>query len=64
MATGPWITICAEHPGGFKTGPEPYGCDPARDRRLSKTVTSRTHKGNFDIYGPDGWGADYPDQQD
>jgi len=21
-------------------------------------------KGNFDIYGPDGWGADYPDEQD
>jgi oligopeptide transport system substrate-binding protein len=30
----------------------------------SKTVTSRIRKGNFDIYGPDGWGADYPDQQD
>ena len=30
----------------------------------SKTVTSRIRAGNFDIYGPDGWGADYPDQQD
>ena len=30
----------------------------------SKTVTSDIRKGNFDIYGPDGWGADYPDQQD
>jgi len=30
----------------------------------SKTVTSRIRKGNFDVYGPDGWGADYPDQQD
>src|SRR5438094_2998450 len=30
----------------------------------SKTVTSRLRKGDFDIYGPDGWGADYPDQQD
>jgi oligopeptide transport system substrate-binding protein len=30
----------------------------------SKTVTDRVRKGQFDIYGPDGWGADYPDQQD
>jgi oligopeptide transport system substrate-binding protein len=30
----------------------------------SKTVTHNIRKGNFDIYGPDGWGADYPDQQD
>jgi oligopeptide transport system substrate-binding protein len=30
----------------------------------SKTVTSRIRKGQFDIYGPDGWGADYPDDQD
>jgi oligopeptide transport system substrate-binding protein len=30
----------------------------------SKTVTSSIRKGQFDIYGPDGWGADYPDQQD
>jgi oligopeptide transport system substrate-binding protein len=30
----------------------------------SKTVTSRIRTGQFDIYGPDGWGADYPDQQD
>ena len=30
----------------------------------SKTVTSRIRKGQFDIYGPDGWGADYSDQQD
>ncbi len=29
-----------------------------------KTVTSRIRKGDFDIYGPDGWGMDYPDQQD
>jgi len=30
----------------------------------SKTVTSHIRKGSFDIYGPDGWGADYPDPQD
>jgi oligopeptide transport system substrate-binding protein len=30
----------------------------------SKTVTADIRKGDFDIYGPDGWGADYPDQQD
>jgi len=30
----------------------------------SKTVTANIRKGNFSIYGPDGWGADYPDQQD
>src|SRR5919204_42988 len=30
----------------------------------SKTVTTNIRKGNFQIYGPDGWGADYPDQQD
>lgn len=30
----------------------------------SKTVTSRIRKASFDIYGADGWGADYPDQQD
>lgn len=30
----------------------------------SKTVTSRIRKGQFDMYGPDGWGADYPDPQD
>src|SRR5260370_2939562 len=30
----------------------------------SKTVTSRIRKGQFDIYGPDRWGADYPHQQD
>ena len=31
----------------------------------SKTTTSRyLRKGDFDLYGPDGWGADYPDQQD
>jgi oligopeptide transport system substrate-binding protein len=30
----------------------------------SKTVTRDIRKGDFDIYGPDGWGADYPDQQD
>jgi len=30
----------------------------------SKTVTQDIRKGAFDIYGPDGWGADYPDQQD
>jgi oligopeptide transport system substrate-binding protein len=29
-----------------------------------KTVTTRIRKGQFDIYGVDGWGADYPDQQD
>jgi len=30
----------------------------------SKTVTKMIRAGNFDIYGPDGWGADYPDPQD
>jgi oligopeptide transport system substrate-binding protein len=30
----------------------------------SHTVTSRIRKGNFDIYGLDGWIADYPDSQD
>jgi oligopeptide transport system substrate-binding protein len=30
----------------------------------SKTVTRDIRKGQFDIYGPDGWGADYPDDQD
>lgn len=30
----------------------------------SKTVTHNIRKGNFDIYGPDGWGFDYPDAQD
>ncbi|HYM96177.1 MAG TPA: peptide ABC transporter substrate-binding protein [Candidatus Sulfotelmatobacter sp.] len=30
----------------------------------SHTVTTDIRKGKFDIYGPDGWGADYPDQQD
>src|SRR5215472_7441224 len=30
----------------------------------SKTVTRDIRRGAFDIYGPDGWGADYPDQQD
>src|SRR2546423_6769528 len=30
----------------------------------SKTVTTNLRKGNFQVYGPDGWGADYPDQQD
>ncbi len=30
----------------------------------SKTVTRDIRRGQFDIYGPDGWGADYPDQQD
>src|SRR6185437_13270334 len=30
----------------------------------SKTVTTRIRKAQFDIYGPDGWGADYPDPQD
>jgi oligopeptide transport system substrate-binding protein len=30
----------------------------------SKTVTSRIRKGNYDIYGLDGWIADYPDDQD
>jgi oligopeptide transport system substrate-binding protein len=30
----------------------------------SKTLTRDIRRGQFDIYGPDGWGADYPDQQD
>ena len=40
------------------------GADIAVDVVDSKTVTSRIRKGQYDIYGPDGWGADYPDQQD
>ena len=40
------------------------GANIAVDVIDSKTVTSRIRKGQFDIYGPDGWGADYPDQQD
>src|SRR5262249_40300481 len=40
------------------------GADIQLDVIDSKTGTSRIRKGNFDIYGPDGWGADYPDQQD
>src|SRR5215472_5186773 len=40
------------------------GVNIAPDVIDSKTVTSRIRKGQFDIYGPDGWGADYPDQQD
>ena len=40
------------------------GVNIAIDVIDSKTVTSRIRKGQFDIYGPDGWGADYPDQQD
>ncbi|HYW24307.1 MAG TPA: ABC transporter substrate-binding protein, partial [Terriglobales bacterium] len=40
------------------------GASIAVDVIDSKTVTSRIRKGQFDIYGPDGWGADYPDQQD
>jgi len=30
----------------------------------SKTVTRNIRKGQFDIYGLDGWISDYPDQQD
>ena len=40
------------------------GADIQLDVIDSKTVTARIRKGQFDIYGPDGWGADYPDQQD
>jgi len=40
------------------------GVNIAIDVIDSKTVTSRIRKGQFDIYGPDGWIADYPDQQD
>jgi oligopeptide transport system substrate-binding protein len=40
------------------------GVNIAVDVIDSKTVTSRIRKGQFDIYGPDGWIADYPDQQD
>jgi oligopeptide transport system substrate-binding protein len=40
------------------------GVDISVDVIDSKTVTSRLRKGQFDIYGPDGWGADYPDEQD
>jgi oligopeptide transport system substrate-binding protein len=40
------------------------GVDIPLDVIDSKTVTSHLRKGQFDIYGPDGWGADYPDQQD
>ncbi len=30
----------------------------------SKTVTARIRRGQYDLYGPDGWIADYPDEQD
>jgi oligopeptide transport system substrate-binding protein len=30
----------------------------------SKTVTKKIRKGDFQIYGPDGWGMDYPNPQD
>ncbi|TMC01817.1 MAG: peptide ABC transporter substrate-binding protein [Chloroflexi bacterium] len=40
------------------------GVNIAVDVVDSKTVTSDVRKGQFDIYGPDGWIADYPDQQD
>jgi oligopeptide transport system substrate-binding protein len=43
---------------------ENLGVDIGLEVVDSKTVTSRIRKGQFDIYGPDGWGADYPDQQD
>ena len=43
---------------------ENLGVDIGLEVIDSKTVTSRLRKGQFDIYGPDGWGADYPDQQD
>ena len=35
------------------------------DTKDSKTVTGQfLRKGKFQIYGSDGWGADYPDEQD
>jgi oligopeptide transport system substrate-binding protein len=43
---------------------ENLGVDIGLEVIDSKTVTSRIRKAQFDIYGPDGWGADYPDQQD
>jgi oligopeptide transport system substrate-binding protein len=43
---------------------ENLGADIGIDVIDSKTVTSRIRKGQFDIYGPDGWIADYADQQD
>jgi oligopeptide transport system substrate-binding protein len=30
----------------------------------SKTNSKRLHTGNYQIGGPSGWGADYPDEQD
>jgi oligopeptide transport system substrate-binding protein len=43
---------------------ENLGADIQLEVIDSKTVTSRIRKAQFDIYGPDGWIADYPDQQD
>jgi len=43
---------------------ENLGADIQLEVIDSKTVTSRIRKAQFDIYGADGWGADYPDQQD
>jgi oligopeptide transport system substrate-binding protein len=43
---------------------ENLGADIQLEVIDSKTVTSRIRRGQFDIYGPDGWIADYPDQQD
>jgi ABC-type oligopeptide transport system substrate-binding subunit len=40
------------------------GVNIAVDVVDSKTVTTDIRKGQFDIYGPDGWLSDYPDQQD
>ena len=40
------------------------GVDIQLDVIDSKTVTRDIRKGQFDIYGLDGWISDYPDQQD
>jgi oligopeptide transport system substrate-binding protein len=41
-----------------------FGLNLQLDVIDTAVVTSRIRTGNFDIYGPDGWGVTYPDQQD
>jgi oligopeptide transport system substrate-binding protein len=45
----------------FKTN---LGIDIVLDGTDSKTVSKRLRTGNYQIGGPSGWGADYPDSQD
>jgi ABC-type oligopeptide transport system substrate-binding subunit len=40
-----------------------FGLNLQLDLIDTKTITRTLRRGQFDIYGLDGWGADYPDQQ-